>query len=625
MTIQRLPSQFCTMLLPILAQLAGVAQDHAPEEAQDRLVRGQYKTQVESVVASARQFQKSFGEMEKTLDSFFPRNSRRSPFYAWVEMDFKAFRASVKAVGEYAVTLTNDKKSYTRLFSVGLLKTVDTLKPGDENWERARTVAGRIAKTISVSQDEIERLGPLRESLFGFAERMDSVDIFRKELLRAYKQFSEEIKDISVRSRNLIRKFGSVDAALGQFQAYNNGDSLRRNLQENNVRLAALVDSTRSLENSLDYLLKGISKPGDKTRVWDLYQWIVNRNAILTGEILQTMKSAPIIQDQLGSSLDLLDEFGALILEMDRGVAELTDRKKEAEDHLERCDSLLTGLLEGASPKISTDQMPYRELKRAYQNCENIVSGTGQSLVNIQRVRQRLITNAGKMEKLGDEESELFDQLGREFGEVLERALQRQEQFTGAAETFNEVILSNFKNTPQYWELRYRFEENKERDGTVTVEENFGYLYDPHEYPERPYHGKLTTLFQLRLRKLKLQRSDPWQYYLIFEGTIDYPIEGMLILDGDSLISEVHRDDHEGTEETTDDGRWKFVWEVPVEAKLLERIAASETAVLRVHLISLSHRVNITLYRQKLFRDYYIPIARLKEWGRLLKGDASFS
>ena len=588
---------------------------------QDNLLRIQYEKQIREIASSVKRADQNYGEIEKGLKSLFPKGTHKSPFYTSIEVDFQTFRESLGHLKEYRTSLNSDRKSYTKLFSVGLLKSVDSLGEEDENWEEARNLADRMNETIVAAQNELNRLEPLHQTLSSFILRLDDVTKFRKELQSNVKQTAGEFENISDESQNLLRKFQVVDTRVIQFRAYENGDSIRQLLVETTQAFGATKDSVAALRISLEYLLQGESKSGDEQYVWELYETIVERKTNLTEKILNLSKHVKVLQEHLQNIVELLREFGKLLGELDEGIALLIERQRNHEVELEVYRGQFTALFEAAPSGLSTEDMPYRDLKYAFQKCENNVFATGGFLTKAQGVRAKLITYAGKILHLGEQESTIFRQLKKEFDEIKKEALEQYEQYAHITDTFRNIIRLDFINTQQYWELEYKVEEKTLRGVGQVLEENYGYLYDPNEYPEKLYHGKLISTFQLRMRRLRPEGGTNWDYFLVFEGSNDFAIEGMMLVDGDSILYRVSRENIEDKKETTESGYLRFVWEMAVNPSILRQLIQSKRPILKIHFLTVSHRINTTLYNQKLFREYRIPGERLKEWKNLLFTD----
>ncbi len=584
---------------------------------QEELLRTGFESPVSEIASWAKDSERDYREVEKKLRSLFDAASQRSPFYQSIESDYQAYRNSVTELREHATSLNKDHKSYLKLFSAGLLRSVEKLTPEDENWEEAENLARRFGENLENSRAEINRQEPLRESVFTFTERMDEVIEFGKELETDVDESGKESERSLSRSQKPLGKFRSMDDALARFPVYGKGDSIRLSLEQTHRHLRTMTDSLASLMSSLDYLLAGRAKSGDEERVWELYRSIVESEQTVTNEIVYLQESSESDREKLRDILELLDTFGELIGQMEDGVAEMARLQLESQSAAEACSLQYSGLLDAAPTGVSTEETPYRELRLAFQKCKTSVSSTGGLLEGVRQIQQRLITEAARMEKLGDRESDLLDRLEDEFDEGGEKAQELYGEFADVTEKFRDIIRTDFKHTAQYWELEYRFEEKKSSRGEKVFEENFGYLYDPNEYPDKPYHGRLTTTFQLRLRGGGEKKKT---YYLILEGMTEFGIDGLVVLDDDSILYQISEEKVVEMDETVaEDGRVEFVWVLPVEDTLLQQIAHSGRALVKIHLFTLTHRINQTLYREKLFRIYEIPQVRLREWERWLR------
>jgi len=588
----------------------------ATASVQIELNKTQYENQIDDISTAIKGVDKNYKEIEGGFSSFFPESSRKSPFYTSINIDFRTYSESMKNLEEYRVSLNNFHKLYSKFFSVGLLKTTDVLQEGDKNWEKALELSTRMNETIFSAQNELNRMEQLYPVLSSFLEQLDSVLEFRKELESDLKQTSKEFDDISDKTQNLIRKFQAIDTSLVKFPVYVKEDSIRQLLAENIQIIGAVRDSIHTIHSFLDYLLEGESKSDENSQVWELYGLLAEKKKNFSDKIQVAFINAEVLRVHLRNGIELTQKFSELLGELDEGISSLIEHQEKNDKELEFFRIQSTSLIEEAPSGLSTEDMPYRDLENTFQRCENSVLASRSFITNALGIKERLITDTGKMLILGEQESKIFRQLEQDYNNIEKEALHQYEQYAEIAETFRNIIRLDFINTPQYWELEYAVEEQSSRDKGLVIEENFGYLHDPNEYPDKLQHGKLITTFQLRMRKWQPRGKSTWDYRLIFEGSNDFSIEGIVLTDGDSILYQISRENIDNKVETREDGRLKFVWELPVEKLLLNKIIQANKPILKIHFFTITNRINATLYRQKVFKEYQIPKKRLAEWDR---------
>lgn len=92
-----------------------------------------------------------------------------------------------------------------------------------------------------------------------------------------------------------------------------------------------------------------------------------------------------------------------------------------------------------------------------------------------------------------------------------------------------------------------------------------------------------------------------------------------MLVDGESVLYEFSVEDMElGEEKRMKEGSVSFVLEMPVPSSLVAELAQMEQLVLKIHFLTITHRIDLTLHRKKLFREYEVPRERLVEWGKMV-------
>lgn len=586
------------------------------------LSKEQFEKQVSSVSASARTAERQYRQIEKDLKGLFPEGARRSPFFRSVEEDFWSYRHSVKNVNDALLNLTQAQKDYAKLFSKGLLRSVDVITEDDENWQAARDLALVLDDNLASARTELDRTENFYATFSTFEKDIEVVMDLRENLENYARATIKEVSKRSTAWEKMIGQFGMVDTTMRRFSLYAKGDSVRNLLEENVAALDARSDSLAFLVDRLNYLLAGVAVSGHEQRAWDLYRNVETRRDVIIREVDTYLERGEIWGKQLENSLDLLETVSKMVSAMDDALAQLLKRQEELQHELETDSLRMTSLTNRARDDVSSGHSPYRELREKYEEVASFVTGVRLLADDALATRQRILEAAAGMISPDVLELSELNQAKKTFDQTWDLALDQADRFWGIHEEFNGVILDNFLNTPEYWEIKYAVEKREVR-GQIVYEENFGYLYNPNAYPRKPYHGQLISGLQLRLRKEAAGDKEEALYSLVFGGSGPMAVEGIIFMDGSSAVYEVSRDKAEVRNETRTGGSVQFEWRIPVDRPVLIALTQAEKPVMRVHHLTLTHRINLTLFKKGLYRDYGIPKERLNRWKGLLEGKPS--
>lgn len=589
------------------------------------LARTRFEKRMSGIASSARNAEREYRRVEKTLKKLFPETARRSPLFLSVEKDFWKYRQSVKKLNERLLDLTRDHKDYTRLFSRGLLTSVDVITERDDNWEAARDLALILEKNLEATRTELDTLEHAAETFSSFEDNMKEVARVRRDLASTVRSLD---RDVSRRSREwekTLREFGGVDTTMRHFPVYARADTIRRQLEETGGALEARMDSLTFLVDRVDYLLTGVAVSGDENRVWDLYRSVKERWALFSGEVEETLKRGETWGRELENSLKLLKEVQKMVTAMDDALVRLSKRRGDVGEILST-DSLRTASILNRVPGgTSMEQPPYTDLRKAYEEAAAVVRSVELLLVDGVALRQRIIDAAAHMIHPDNLELDELREAKKTFDETWELGMEQADRFGAVHENFNGVILEHFVNTREYWAIRYGIEKGKNDRGETVLEENSGYLYDPHAYPRKPYHGQLISDLQLRLRKEGVEKPGGGRTAFVFEGSSPMGVEKIMIMEGDSVLYTASRDQADVWKETRTNGTVELQWVIPVDGSVVKNLTRKEGLILRVHHLTLTHRVNLTLFRKELYRDYAIPAERVRQWEKLLKEESPVS
>ena len=583
--------------------------------------RSQFEKPMDTITDAVTETEKKYKKVEKSVKTLFPEGSRQSPFYLLIKQDFKTYRESMKNLDRFKVSLTNNHKEYKKLFSVGLFKSVDAIRFGDSNWDRVEAVATFLDNTLEETEKGVNSVQPLQKQLSSFIERMDEVMESIEEVKTSAKESKKAYEKAVKKSKELQQKFASVDTTIARYSAYGNADRVNEELKNTLNTFSELNDAISQLNGDFTQLVRGIGRPGEEKRVWEIYREIVENHAMITTNLVEINQETGILQEKLKDVLNLLYEFGESLAGMENDISELINRQRQSEENLEADRRRNLSLLSAKPRRISLRDFPYQDLKNAFQYSEQILSGTGNSIVEVTRIRSQFVEIAGRMNSLKENkwQYDQFRQYKKEFKDVFKKAIKRYNEYQDAREKFEAVILNNFLNTQEYWDIQYMVEEKKSFGGNLRIEENYGYLFDINEYHKQPYHGKLISSYQLRLKMEKSKGQRDWTYTFIFEGSNDFPIEGMALVSGGLVLFDFSRDAVDVMEEKRDKkGKVNFVWELPIGREKVIQIVNSEHLDLKIHLMTTTHRVAHMLHLQKIFKIYTIPPERLVKWREMV-------
>lgn len=93
----------------------------------------------------------------------------------------------------------------------------------------------------------------------------------------------------------------------------------------------------------------------------------------------------------------------------------------------------------------------------------------------------------------------------------------------------------------------------------------------------------------------------------------------MLLSSDGTILVKADRDSIAVEEETSKDGVVQFEWEVPVSQMERGQLLKEKDLTFRIHLLTATHRVNLTMYKKKILRDYLIPDKRKQMWERIFQ------
>ncbi|MCH8011380.1 MAG: hypothetical protein IIA61_05455 [Candidatus Marinimicrobia bacterium] len=583
--------------------------------------RSQFEKPLDTITDAVTEAEKKYKKVEKSVKTLFPKESRQSPFYLLIKQDFKTYRESMKDLDRFKVSLTDNHKEYKKLFSAGLFKSVDAIRFGDSNWDRVEAVATFLDNTLEETEKGVNSVQPLQKQLSSFIERMDEVMESIEEVKTSAKESKKAYEKAVRKNKELQQKFASVDTGLTKYSAYGNADRVNEELNNTINTFSELNDAISRLNGNITRLVRGKGRPGEEKRVWEIYREIVVNHAMMTTNLVEINQETGILQEKLKDVLNLLYEFGESLAEIENDISELINRQRQSEENLE-ADRRRNSSLLSAKPKgISLRDFPYQDLNDAFQYSEQILSGTGNSIVKVTRIRGQFVELAGRMNFLKENKRQYdqFRQYKKEFKDIFKKVIKQYNEHQDAREKFEAVIIDNFLNTQEYWNIKYVVDEKKSFGGNLRIEENYGYLFDINEYYEQPYHGKLISSYQLRLKMEKSKGQRDWTYTFIFEGSEDFPIEGMALVSGGMVLFEFSRDAVNVMDEKRDKkGKVNFVWELSVGKKKIIKLVESDNLDLKIHLMTTTHRVAHMLHLQKIFKNYTIPPERLIKWREMV-------
>ncbi|MFQ6615687.1 MAG: hypothetical protein ACE5HZ_02815 [Fidelibacterota bacterium] len=590
-----------------------------PSGRNQAFYKAQFENEVVDAISSARAAERQYRQVEKILKGLFPEDTRRSPFFLSVERDFWTYRQSVKKLNDTVLNLAEARKDYARLFSRGLLRSVDVIAQEDDGWETARNLALSLEQNLDVARTELEHMDQAYETFSSFEQEIEGVMETSRDLESTVKSLDRNVSRWTVEWETMIRQFGTVDTTLKRFTLYTRADSIRRLLEETIETLDVRMDSLTSLADRLDYLLAGVAVSGDENRVRDLYRSVDNERSVLPGEVEEYLEKGEKWGRELGNALNLLETVRKMVADMDEALAQLSKREEEVTQAWSVDSLRMTSLMSRSRDSASLNRPPYPELKDAYQEVAAFVNGLERLVVDVVTTRQQIIEASAEMISPDDLELDELREAKKTFDQTWELYMDQADRLDRVHEDFNLVILENFVNTPEYWDIQYMLVERKNDRGETIVEENYGYLYDAHAYPGKPYHGQLVSELQFRLRKEERGASGEGHFFFVFEGSGPVGAEDIILMDGDSIVFQASKDDAAVWKETARDRTVQFEWIIPVGRSMVRTLTRTEHLVLRVHHLTLTHQVNLTLFKKGLYRDYGIPKERVNRWAVLLE------
>ncbi len=362
--------------------------------------RSQFEKPLDTITDAVTEAEKKYKKVEKSVKTLFPKESRQSPFYLLIKQDFKTYRESMKNLDRFKVSLTNNHKEYKKLFSVGLFKSVDAIRFGDSNWDRVEAVATFLDNTLEETEKGVNSVQPLQKQLSSFIERMDEVMESIEEVKTSAKESKKAYEKAVKKSKELQQKFASVDTTIARYSAYGNADRVNEELKNTLNTFSELNDAISQLNGDFTRLVRGIGRPGEEKRVWEIYREIVENHAMITTNLVEINQETGILQEKLKDVLNLLYEFGESLAGMENDISELINRQRQSEENLEADRRRNLSLLSAKPRRISLRDFPYQDLNDAFQYSEQILSGTGNSIVEVTRIRGQFVELAGRMNSL---------------------------------------------------------------------------------------------------------------------------------------------------------------------------------------------------------------------------------
>ena len=350
------------------------------------------------------------------------------------------------------------------------------------------------------------------------------------------------------------------------------------------------------------------------------YQRFSNIQDEFSKGIKRTLGKIEEFREELVRFWEFYDKYKDALENMDRGLSELNTHHKEGVVVFELDRNRLIALYENAPARADTNISPYTDLKSAFLLSEEVLSNAENISRTAKNFKSGLITHVGTMDGLKTDEKKynIFKDIQNEFDRTKMEALDEYKHHLESSEEFKNVILDHFLNTQQYWDIKYVVESEKTLWGKETVEENYGYIYDPNEYPEKPYHGEFISQYQLKLIMERARGIEIWTPTLIFSGENDFPIQGMRLTSGDSVLYEIFSKGVQIKEEKNEDDVFVFKWELPINLDLVKKLVESDKLIFKIHFLTVTHRIGLTLYKQKMFKEYVIPEERIVKWKAMI-------
>lgn len=581
----------------------------------------QFSKRVDETASAINKAEKTYKDIEKEVKRHFPEGSRKSPIYLAIRDDFMVYREIMKRLNEYNVLLDRNSEKYSKLFG-GIFGGKDVIAVEDEEFEQVKKLAVELEEMLEEALNDLARAAPLGNVHRTMLDRIVDIEKFRDDLNGQIRELIRDVEKSSRKNERTFRLFKQSETGMTEYGIYRNTDSVRINLIDAQQNFASLKDSIGLLQKQIQHMLSGMAKRGEEMRVWETYESISVERVRLTKGIEQGVSRIEKLREELENFVKLMSEFGDILTEMDKDIGLIHESYQNAVNSLEE-DSLRNSSLIGKMARgYSLEKPPYRELIAAYKKAETTVGRAEAAIENMVESRLALINHVSGMKGLKTDPGKYdrFKELDRNFDSANKSGKKRLKELDDALEAFREVILENFLNTTEYWELVYEVESDKSFGGEETVAENFGYLFDLNELPAEAYHGQLISTLQLRLEKTRKRGQQSWSHQLVFSGEHDFPLEGFILRSPDgSILVKADRDSIAVEEEKNKEGIVQFEWEVPVSQSQLDQMIMEQELIFRVHLITTTHRVNLTLYRERIFRDYVVPEERKEMWQKILQ------
>ena len=204
------------------------------------------------------------------------------------------------------------------------------------------------------------------------------------------------------------------------------------------------------------------------------------------------------------------------------------------------------------------------------------------------------------------EKYDIFKNFLSDFNNLNKSSLEEVSNFKKLNINFKNNVITNFKNTTEYWSIIYKSNDSNETSFT----ENFGYLIDLNRYPVPQYYGQLISDYQIKLIREKNK------YKINFLTSSDLPIRGFQIL---SLKNQVLIESSFDQWQEIDIENIKYFSSlVDVSVDSLSLLINAESHILKILFVSMKNKINLTRYETKIYKKYKIPDKRLGVWANQL-------
>ena len=583
--------------------------------------KSQFSRRVNETASAIKKATKTYKSIEDEVKLQFPDGTRESPLYLAIRDDFLEYRKIMKRLNGYNISINKNSDKYSELFGGGLKGKI-VISPEDEEFPQAKQLAGDLEQILAEALSDLARAAPLGNVHRTMLDKIIDIERFRDDLNGQIKIVNRDVERSSGENEQMFRLFKERVTGMTDYGIFRNADSVRTNLLDAQQNLASRKDSLRFLLDQTQQLLTGIAKRGEELRVWENFELISNERIRLTKRFDQGTSRVEELREDLENLLKLISEFGDILSEMDKDMVLLEKSYQNAMQSLKKDSLRYSSLMEKVPRGYTQEKPPYRELRATFGEAEATVRTAEITLKSMIKWRIDFIDHVSEMEGLKTDPGKYdrFKALNINFQDDYKTGKKTLKELDDAINAFREVIIEHFINTPEYWELLYKVEYDKSFGGNETVAENYGYLFDPNELPPKAYQGLMISSFQLKLVKTRERGQQSWSHHLVFSGDHDFPLKGFLLrsLDGVILVK-ADRDSITVEEEISKEDMIQFEWEIPVSLKQLGKMIKESELTLRVHLLTVTHRVNLTMYREKMFRDYLIPDERKQMWERIFR------